>query len=173
VFFIGCIVSHVVGGFNAAEIVHDFSALLGGEVFLVPLVVYLHHGGVCARAQTLDSGHGESAALRNFIQMVAAGGFLESAQHIFSSSQHTRECATDLEVPMAHRFAVKHRLEGGHLLDIHRRHPTDFSDFVHGSERHPVLVLLHSHLKQRKYSGPGLLGRLPPQNVLNSFVVLR
>ena len=66
-------------------------------------------------------------------------------------AQHAGEGAADLEMPEAHGLSVEHRLESGDLLNVHRGHPTDFGDFVHGCQRDPVLVLLHRHLEQWEY----------------------
>jgi hypothetical protein len=138
-----------------------------GQVFVV-VVVDLNHGGVRARAEALDFGHGEKAVLgslavvdaqsvfASFHDSVAvaehAWGLLQSAVlGAFGGGVSTYRCA-DLDVELARGVPVVHGVERGDLVYTHGWHLQYPCNLIHDADTGEAMLAL-AEVEQRHDGG--------------------
>jgi hypothetical protein len=77
-----------------------------------------------------------------------------------------------LYVVLAHRSAVVHGVEGGDLVDTHRRHLEQPGDFVHDADAGEAMLSL-SQIEEGHHGRFLVLGRIPRQHLFDELFILR
>lgn len=99
-----------------AEVFQDPDHGLGGEV-LVKVVSDLDHGGVDAGAEALDLGEGEEPVGSGLPGVDAQVG-LDGHEDGLAVAQHARRRGAQLQMVLAHRLSVEHRVKRARLINF-------------------------------------------------------
>ena len=99
-----------------AKVFQDPDHGLGGEV-LVKVVSDLDHGGVDAGAEALDLGESEEPVGSGLPGVDAQVG-LDGHEDGLAVAQHARRRGAQLQMVLAHRLSVEHRVKRARLINF-------------------------------------------------------
>ena len=114
------------------------------------IIVDLDHRSVGTRSQALHLQQSEQTILCR-LPILDPELLLQRLENLLRSAQHARRGAACLDEELSHLLATSerdgeqirsvHRVEGHHLVHLHRRHLENLCYFVHRSERDVISAL--------------------------------
>src|SRR5438874_2218143 len=132
----------------ALQVVQDAVHLLLDQL-LVEVVVHLHHGPGPAGRQAFDCAQREKTVRGRLAGLDAELG-VDPAQQLLRAYERAHQRAADLDVVLADRLAVEHRVERRGLIDLRRREAQQPRDLPHRRLWYvPVLLLRQPEQRQQ------------------------
>mmetsp|Transcript_17596 Transcript_17596/g.29555 ORF Transcript_17596/g.29555 Transcript_17596/m.29555 type:complete len:278 (+) Transcript_17596:454-1287(+) len=141
-------VDHVPGGVRGEVLIIVVGVPLGAA----GVVRHHHHRGVDAAAHALHLSQREHAIVCRS-PLLDPQVLLKRLLNLLRAPHHARRGAADHHVILAHRLAVEHGVERGHLVHAHVRHAKNLRDPIHCAHGNPSFILLLGDVEHGNHCG--------------------